>query len=249
MARLEDRCMGLMHDVKLAYLVPREGGWRTVKHWSTVLSLGEQQRMGMARLFFHRCALRCDTWKLRSFLTQCTRLDVHPANSASHTASRDPRRIDVVVAARNGDVLQNDDAHRTPALHAHYACPLCIPMCITVRCQCQRQLRCCELPCTSQCSLARSAHRLMQSSLALTASCAAMLFTTPHACRPALAVLDECTNATSVDVEEQLFAQARQLGITIITVSQRAALTKLYRQELKLLDGDGHWELCDLEPA
>ena len=46
--------MKLMHTVKLKYLVEREGGWRTAKHWSTRLSLGEQQRVGMARLFFHR---------------------------------------------------------------------------------------------------------------------------------------------------------------------------------------------------
>lgn len=51
---LEERCMQLMHTVKLKYLVEREGGWRATKHWSTRLSLGEQQRMGMARLFFHR---------------------------------------------------------------------------------------------------------------------------------------------------------------------------------------------------
>jgi ATP-binding cassette subfamily D (ALD) long-chain fatty acid import protein len=36
------------------YLVEREGGWGTVKEWGEVLSLGEQQRLGMARLFFHR---------------------------------------------------------------------------------------------------------------------------------------------------------------------------------------------------
>lgn len=52
---LEEKCMELMHTVKLKYLVEREGGWRVTKHWSTRLSLGEQQRVGMARLFHHRC--------------------------------------------------------------------------------------------------------------------------------------------------------------------------------------------------
>lgn len=66
-------------------------------------------------------------------------------------------------------------------------------------------------------------------------------------CRPLVAVLDECTNATSVEVEERLFQHAKSLGITIITVTQRPALTKLYKHELKLLDGNGHWELCELE--
>ena len=53
--QLEAQCMQLMQSVKLKYLVEREGGWRACKHWTTRLSLGEQQRVGMARLFFHRC--------------------------------------------------------------------------------------------------------------------------------------------------------------------------------------------------
>ena len=36
------------------YLIEREGGWDARKEWGEVLSLGEQQRLGMARLFFHR---------------------------------------------------------------------------------------------------------------------------------------------------------------------------------------------------
>lgn len=55
-AKLAALCEDLMSVVKLAYLVAREGGWKTEKAWGTVLSLGEQQRMGMARLFFHRYA-------------------------------------------------------------------------------------------------------------------------------------------------------------------------------------------------
>lgn len=66
-------------------------------------------------------------------------------------------------------------------------------------------------------------------------------------CRPQLAVLDECTNATSVDVEQRLYEHAAALGITVVTVTQRPALTRLHQQELKLLDGHGHWQLCRLE--
>lgn len=62
-------------------------------------------------------------------------------------------------------------------------------------------------------------------------------------------MLDECTNATSVDVEELLFETARDLGITILTVTQRPHLTQLYTQELRMLDGAGHWELCELKPC
>jgi hypothetical protein len=66
-------------------------------------------------------------------------------------------------------------------------------------------------------------------------------------CRPVLAVLDECTNAVSTDVERSLFEHAMSLGCTLITVTQRPALTHLHRLELQLLDGAGHWQLCELE--
>ena len=37
----------------LEYLVEREGGLDAVVDWGAQLSLGEQQRLGMARLFYH----------------------------------------------------------------------------------------------------------------------------------------------------------------------------------------------------
>jgi len=37
---------------------------------------------------------------------------------------------------------------------------------------------------------------------------------------PRYAVLDQCTDAVSMDVEEKLYQQAEALGITIITISQ-----------------------------
>ena len=49
-AKIDD----LMTVVRLRYLIEREGGWDAEKSWGEVLSLGEQQRMGMARMFFHR---------------------------------------------------------------------------------------------------------------------------------------------------------------------------------------------------
>lgn len=108
----------ILENVKLLYLLEREGGWDTSQNWEDILSLGEQQRLGMARLFFHK---------------------------------------------------------------------------------------------------------------------------------PQFGVLDECTNATSVDVEEHLYRLATESGITVITSSQRPALIPFHSLELRLIDGEGKWELRTIE--
>ncbi|RZR99234.1 hypothetical protein BHM03_00028736 [Ensete ventricosum] len=53
-----------------------------------------------------------------------------------------------------------------------------------------------------------------------------------------------CYSATSVDVEEHLYRLANDMGITVITSSQRPALIPFHAMELKLIDGEGKWELC-----
>ncbi|KAK7306012.1 hypothetical protein VNO77_43926 [Canavalia gladiata] len=61
--------------------------------------------------------------------------------------------------------------------------------------------------------------------------------------KPKFGILDECTNATSVDVEEHLYKLATKMGITVVTSSQRPALIPFHSMELRLIDGEGNWEL------
>ncbi|KAL4366300.1 hypothetical protein GQ457_05G014560 [Hibiscus cannabinus] len=59
--------------------------------------------------------------------------------------------------------------------------------------------------------------------------------------KPKFGILDECTNATSVDVEEQLYRLAKDLDIT------RPALIPFHALELRFVDGEGNWELRLIE--
>ncbi len=116
----EEKFMDLMKLVRVPYLVEREGGWDAKAKWEDTLSLGEQQRIGCARLFYHQ---------------------------------------------------------------------------------------------------------------------------------PQFAVLDECTSAVSIDVEEALYRAAHERGITSITISQRLALEKFHNAELRMGDceGENGWSLHPID--
>eukprot|EP00038_Savillea_parva_P019941 m.29771 g.29771 ORF g.29771 m.29771 type:complete len:1290 (-) comp4631_c0_seq1:347-4216(-) len=61
--------------------------------------------------------------------------------------------------------------------------------------------------------------------------------------RPTFGVLDECTSAVSVEVEEALYREANARGITCITISQRLALEEFHAQELRMGEGPQGWSL------
>lgn len=44
---LDTRLKAILENVKLLYLLEREGSWDTNQNWEDILSLGEQQRLGM----------------------------------------------------------------------------------------------------------------------------------------------------------------------------------------------------------
>ncbi|KAK3069764.1 ATP-binding cassette long-chain fatty acid transporter pxa1 [Teratosphaeriaceae sp. CCFEE 6253] len=51
--RTESELQAVLEQARLGYIPEREGGWDTKKMWKDVLSGGEKQRMGIARLLYH----------------------------------------------------------------------------------------------------------------------------------------------------------------------------------------------------
>ena len=52
-ARRDHELQSILEDVRLGYLVEREGGWNARKDWQAVLSGGEKQRISFARILYH----------------------------------------------------------------------------------------------------------------------------------------------------------------------------------------------------
>ncbi len=50
----DDQLIEILNNVELQYIVQREGGLNTERDWKDILSGGEKQRLGLARIFYHK---------------------------------------------------------------------------------------------------------------------------------------------------------------------------------------------------
>lgn len=64
--------------------------------------------------------------------------------------------------------------------------------------------------------------------------------------RPKFAILDECTSSVTLDIEKVMYETAKELNITLMTVSHRRSLWKYHRKILQF-DGQGGYIFTDLD--
>ncbi len=65
--------------------------------------------------------------------------------------------------------------------------------------------------------------------------------------KPLFAILDECTSAVSMDVEAELYNKAKELEITLFTVSHRSSLFKFHEIRIHF-DGVGGYKIDKIVP-
>ncbi|XP_048509886.1 ATP-binding cassette sub-family D member isoform X2 [Athalia rosae] len=63
---------------------------------------------------------------------------------------------------------------------------------------------------------------------------------------PRYALLDECTSAVSMEAEGTVYETAKQMGITLLTVTHRVASLSRFHKLLLRFDGEGGWDLGPL---
>jgi len=88
----DEELRGLLRIVRVEYLVDREGGWDSVAKWEDVLSLGEQQRIGIARLFYHNPQF--------AVLDECTSAVSNDVEQALYKAAHDRGITSITISQR-----------------------------------------------------------------------------------------------------------------------------------------------------
>jgi ATP-binding cassette subfamily D (ALD) protein 3 len=63
--------------------------------------------------------------------------------------------------------------------------------------------------------------------------------------RPKFAILDECTSLVSLEMEAKFYNRAKEIGVSLFTISHRPSLFKYHDFYLKF-DGEGNYEYIDL---
>ncbi|KAI4090760.1 MAG: hypothetical protein LQ344_004540 [Seirophora lacunosa] len=64
--------------------------------------------------------------------------------------------------------------------------------------------------------------------------------------QPKYAILDECTSSVTLEIEKAMYEQAKELGVTLMTVSHRRSLWR-YHDDILQFDGQGNYIFTKLD--